>query len=126
MLNVVRTVGSVAAGSVLLALVALPVDAAPPNVFTKAATSFPATLVKSGGSGAGMGGGGHAYPAANFGFLDIPQPDYSRPNLDYNLPAPGPNDTFKSRAAYCKKEFKTYDARSSTFIGKDGRRHLCY
>ena len=121
-LKILRTAGLIAAGSAMLALVALPVDAAA-SVLARAATAFPATLVKSGGGGAG---GGHVDPGTNFGFLDVPQPDYSRPNLDYNLPAPGPKETFKSRAAYCKKTFKTYDARSGTYIGKDGKRHRCY
>lgn len=125
MLNIARTTASAVAGGALFAagvLAELPANAMSPGVPANLATPLQVTPVKGGGGG---GGGGGAFAGSNDWVLDIPQPDYSRPNLDYNLPSPGPHETFKSRAAYCKKTFKSYDPKTGTYIGKDGRRHHC-
>ena len=125
MSKIARTTLSAAAGGAMLVsstMIPSPVGAGPAGVFANTTSPSAITFVKGGGGG----GGGGLSAGSNYGFLDVPQPDYSRPNLDYNLPAPGPNSTFKSRAAYCKKTFKTYDARTGTYIGKDGKRHRCY
>ena len=127
MLKITRTASSfIVSGTVLAALVSAPqpAGALAPGLLADVNATLVPTSIKGGGGD--HGGGGSVSTGANDWVLDIPQPDYSRPNLDYNLPSPGPNDTFKSRAALCKKKHKSYNPKTGTYIGKDGRRYRCY
>jgi hypothetical protein len=121
------------------------------GAFADVAPPFHVTLAKGGGGGGGGGmggggggggGGGHGggggdhggdgccrgfYPGPDFGFLDIPQPDFSRPYLGpyYYAPRAYSVPRYRSRIAYCVARFRTYNVYTRHYMGYDGRWHYC-
>jgi hypothetical protein len=55
-------------------------------------------------------------------------PGYAAPGPGYAAPGPGyaaPRARSADAVAYCRQRFKSYDVRSGTYLGTDGRRHPC-
>jgi hypothetical protein len=79
------------------------------------------------GRGRGWGYGGFAAGAIIGGALAsryyYPGPAYYEPY--YYAPPPPPAYYGGGDVGYCMSRFKSYDPRSGTYLGYDGRRHPC-
>jgi BA14K-like protein len=75
-------------------------------------------------------GGGYYYPGPYYGgpyggpgpaYYGAPPPGYAAPPPGYAARPPGDD----ADSEYCAQRYKSYDPRSGTFMGNDGRRHPC-
>jgi hypothetical protein len=70
---------------------------------------------------------GYAYgPPAGYGpgYGPPPGPGYGPPAAGPGY-GPGAAQAAGDSVAYCRQRFKSYDARSGTYLGNDGQRHPC-